>query len=71
MTSRDFLERYGVTLTIVGILAVVIMLLPGNKPASTTTAIADGTQAASIAGAAGDVPIDGGPGRERSPTPRT
>ena len=30
MTLRDFFERYGVALAIVGILAIVIIALPGN-----------------------------------------
>jgi hypothetical protein len=30
MTGRDFLERYGITLAVVGVLALVLAILPGN-----------------------------------------
>ncbi len=46
MTAKDFLDRYGVTLVIIGVFAVVIMLLPGNKQTVTTTSLSDGVQAA-------------------------
>lgn len=42
MTLRDFLERYGVTLAIVGILAIVVAALPGNAPDQTASELASG-----------------------------
>lgn len=45
MTLRDFLERYGVTLAIVGILAIVVAALPGNAPDQTASELASGTGA--------------------------
>jgi hypothetical protein len=57
MTFRDFLERYGVTLAIVGILAIILAALPGNAPQQTASELAAGTGA--NAGAPGAI---GGPG---------
>ena len=37
MTGRQFLDRYGVTLLIVSIFALVLVLLPGNTQVVTTT----------------------------------
>lgn len=61
MTGKDFIERYGVTLGIVGILALVLMLVPGNKPASTTAAITEGAQAADLGADTYDGALDAGP----------
>lgn len=43
MTLRDFLERYGVALGIVAILAVILAALPGNTPDQTASELAAGT----------------------------
>ena len=66
MTLRDFFERYGVTLTIVGALVIVLAILPGNAPEGTVSEIGPGG-GDSLAGpvgtnAAGDVvgPSSGG-----------
>lgn len=45
MTFRDFLERYGVTLAIVAILAIVLAALPGNAPDQTASELATGAGA--------------------------
>jgi hypothetical protein len=41
MTGREFLERYGVTLLIVGLLALVIAILPGNAVENTAGSLTD------------------------------
>lgn len=53
MTLRDFVERYGVTLTIVGLLALVVAILPGNTPSQ--TAVNVGPAGAAGSGAAGAI----------------
>lgn len=60
MTLRDFLERYGLSLALVGILALILAILPGNAPTRTVSEFgsgagegASGTGAASIEGLEG------------------
>ena len=53
MTFREFLERYGVTLGIVTVLAIVLAALPGNAPDRTASELASG---------AGTSAAEGGPG---------
>ncbi|MGH2759611.1 MAG: hypothetical protein ACRDKJ_08605 [Actinomycetota bacterium] len=43
MTFRDFLERYGVTLGIVVVLAIILAALPGNAPDRTASELASGS----------------------------
>lgn len=50
MTAKDLVERYGVTLIIVGVFALVLALLPGNAQPGATSAITEGTQAAADLG---------------------
>jgi hypothetical protein len=42
MTGRDFIERYGVTLAILGLLALVIAILPGNAVERTAGTFTEG-----------------------------
>lgn len=42
MTLRDFLDRYGVTIAVIGMLALVIAILPGNAPSETASRLASG-----------------------------
>lgn len=52
MTLREFFDRYGVTLTIVGVLALVLALLPGNAPDQTVSEIGQsGTESTGVDGA--------------------
>ncbi len=41
MTGREFLERYGVTLLIVGLLALIIAVLPGNAVRNTAGSLTE------------------------------
>ncbi len=42
MTRKDFLERYGVTLGVVAVLAIVLAILPSTKPSSSVGGITQG-----------------------------
>ena len=53
MTIRDFFERYGVTLTIVAALVLVLAILPGNAPSETVSDLGPGGEAADLAGGEG------------------
>ena len=48
VTSKEFLDRYGVTLVIVGVFALVLVMLPGNKQVVTTTSAGADAQAAAL-----------------------
>lgn len=61
MTFGDFLERYGVTLAVVGLLAFVIAVLPGNSSNTTASRLGDGSQQGEF-GASGLNLDDGGVG---------
>jgi hypothetical protein len=64
VTLRDFLERYGLTLGIVALLAVVLALLPGNTPGTTVSQIGSRAETApgTTAAGPGSVGATGGPG---------
>lgn len=53
MTFRDFIERYGVTLSVVAILAIVLAILPGNAPGRSISEI--GTRTAGAGAAASEL----------------
>jgi hypothetical protein len=64
MTFQDFLERYGVTLGVVSLLAIVLAVLPGNAPSQTvsqtsSTGTTESGAAGSVAGAVGTVAAGG------------
>ncbi|MEX2393952.1 MAG: hypothetical protein WD826_05685, partial [Actinomycetota bacterium] len=70
MTLRDFFERYGVTLTLVSILAIVLAILPGNAPQETVSDFGPGQTGTNIDPTTG-LPSDGdtitnGPGGQQA-----
>ena len=61
MTLRDFFERYGVSLTIVCALAIVLAVLPGNAPDQTVSDLGpSGVEGPNAAGAIGAETTEGG-----------
>jgi hypothetical protein len=59
MTLRDFFERYGVTLTIVVALVLVLAILPGNAPDQTVSELGPAGSESDVAGGQ-DVAGEGG-----------
>jgi ABC-type branched-subunit amino acid transport system substrate-binding protein len=64
MTGREFLDRYAVPLIIVGVLALVVALLPGNAEKQTASEVAGpgSAIAAPTAGPSGPIVNGGGTG---------
>ena len=71
MTLRDFYERYGPTVAIAAVFALVMVLLPGNAPERTSDLAATGPAAVSnnVAGGEGAVDLSGQQGAVEGAAP--
>ncbi len=62
MTLKEFFDRYGLTVSIIVVFALVVALLPGNKPSSSSVNAESrsATQnTTNLDGATGDTALDG------------